>query len=178
MVVQSRLFSNSWACPIDGAFLMKISILACVAAASIAAAGCVGYQHSTTVTTPTSTTGSDALVGTWQSVSDASSSIIPDPNTCTNFKWTATSQTATSAAGSFSATCNGVDFSGFANGTLTGTTVAWGANGTASGATLPQNPCAITLTGTAQLAPSSITVPYTGSTCTGPVSGTQTLNKK
>jgi hypothetical protein len=80
--------------------------------------------------------------------------------------------------GDFSATCNGVDFSGFANGTLTGTTVAWGANGTAAGASLPQSPCAITLTGTAQLSPSSIAVPYTGSTCMGPVSGTQTLNKK
>jgi hypothetical protein len=156
---------------------MKNCILACVAAASIAATGCIGYQHSSTVTTPTST-GSDALVGTWQSVSDANTNIIPDPNTCTNFKWTASSQTATSAAGIFSATCNGVAFAGSASGTLTGTTVAWSANGAGAGPSLPQNPCQITLTGTAQLAPNSITVPYTGSTCMGPVSGTQTLNKK
>lgn len=157
---------------------MRNALLACVAAASIAAAGCVGYQHSTSVTSPSSTTGSDALAGNWQSVSDASSNIIPNPNTCTDFKWNASSQTATSAAGTFSASCNGVLFSGFANGTLSGTTVSWGANGTGTGSSLPQSPCAITLTGTAQLAPNSITVQYTGATCMGPVSGTQTLNKK
>lgn len=157
---------------------MKSHILACVAAASIAAAGCVGFDHKTSVTSPTSTTGADALAGSWQSVSDASSDIIPNPNTCTNFKWTAATQTATSASGTFSATCNGVAFNGFANGTLTGTTVAWGANGTATASTLPQSPCPITLTGTAQLGANSITVPYTGSTCMGPVTGVQTMNKK
>jgi hypothetical protein len=156
---------------------MKNYLFACVAAASIAAAGCVGFDHSTSVTSPTTPTGIDALTGSWQSVQDAGS-IIPDPNTCTDFKWNATSQTATSAAGSFSANCNGIVFSGFANGTLTGSTVAWGANGTASAASLPQSPCPITLTGTAELGTNSIRVPYAGSTCMGPVSGVQILNKK
>lgn len=157
---------------------MKNYLLACVAAASITAAGCVGFEHKSSVTSPSSTPGIDALTGSWQSVQDAGTGIIPDPNTCTDFKWNATSQTATSAAGSFSATCNGVAFSGFANGTLTGTTVAWGANGTGAGATLPQSPCPITLTGTAELGTNSIRVPYSGSTCMGPVSGVQILNKK
>jgi len=157
---------------------MKKYLFACVAAASIAVAGCVGFEHNSSVTSPTtSSPGISALTGTWQSVQDAGS-IIPDPNTCTDFKWNATSQTATSAIGSFSASCNGVVFSGVANGTLTGTTVAWGANGTASAASLPQSPCAITLTGTAELGTNSIRVPYTGSTCMGPVSGVQVLNKK
>jgi len=157
---------------------MKNYMLACVAAVSIASAGCVGFDHSSSVTSPSTSTGIDALTGSWQSVQDASGSIIPNPNTCTDFKWTASSQTATSAAGSFSASCNGVVFSGTANGTLTGTTVAWGANGTGTGASLPQSPCAITLTGTAELGTNSIRVPYTGSTCMGPVSGVQVLNKK
>jgi hypothetical protein len=156
---------------------MKKYLFACVAAASIAAAGCVGFEHSTSVTSPTTAPGIDALTGSWQSVQDAGS-IIPDPNTCTDFKWNATSKTATSASGSFSATCNGIVFSGFANGTLNGTTVAWAANGTASAASLPQSPCAITLTGTADLGTNSIRVPYTGSTCMGPVSGVQILSKK
>ena len=156
---------------------MKHYMLACVAAVSIAAAGCVGFDHSTNVTSPTTTPGIQALTGSWQSVQDAGS-IIPNPNTCTDFKWNASSQTATSAAGTFSASCNGVVFSGTANGTLTGTTVAWGANGTATASSLPQSPCAITLTGTAELGTNSIRVPYSGSTCMGPVSGVQVLNKK
>jgi hypothetical protein len=156
---------------------MKNYLFACVAAASIAAAGCVGFDHSSSVTSPSTTPGVNALTGSWQSVQDAGS-IIPDPNTCTDFKWVASTQTPTSAVGSFSASCNGVIFSGVANGTLTGTTVAWGANGTASGASLPQSPCAITLTGTAELGTNSIRVPYTGSTCMGPVSGVQVLSKK
>jgi hypothetical protein len=157
---------------------MKKYLFACVAAASISAAGCVGFDHSTTVTSPGASTGIDALTGSWQSVQDASGSIIPDPNTCTDFKWNAATQTSTSAMGTFSASCNGVLFSGTANGTLTGTTVAWGANGTATGASLPQSPCPITLTGTAELGTNSIRVPYSGSTCMGPVSGVQVLNKK
>jgi hypothetical protein len=157
---------------------MKTSIFACVLAVSIAAAGCVGFDHSSSVTTPTTTTTTNLLAGTWQSVQDASGTIIPDPNTCTNFKWVATSQTATSAAGSFSADCNGVTFNGTASGTLTGTTAAWSANGTATGSALPQSPCAISLTGTAELGTNSIRVPYSGTTCMGIVAGVQVLNKK
>ena len=154
---------------------MKHYLFACVAAVSMAAAGCVGFDHSTSVTSPTTTPGISALAGTWQSVQDAGS-IIPDPNTCTNFKWNATTQTATSASGSFSATCNGVAFAGTASGTLTGTSVvAWSANGTGTSASLV---CGISLTGTAELGTNSIRVPYTGNTCLGPVSGVQVLNKK
>jgi hypothetical protein len=157
---------------------MKNYIFACALAVSFAAAGCVGFDHSTTVTTPTTSSTTNALAGTWQSVQDASGTIIPDPNTCTDFKWIAASQTATSASGSFSANCNGVAFSGTASGTLTGTTVAWAANGTGTGSPLPQSPCAISLTGTAELGTDSIRVPYSGTTCMGIVAGVQILNRK
>jgi hypothetical protein len=40
------------------------------------------------------------------------------------------------------------------------------------------SPCSITLTGTAELGTNSIRVPYSGSTCLGPVSGVQILTKK
>jgi hypothetical protein len=155
---------------------MKNYTLACVAAVSIAAAGCVGFEHKSTVTGP-STTGIEALTGSWQSVSDAGS-IIPNPNSCTDFKWNAAQQTATSALGAFSANCNGIAYSGTAAGTLTGTTVAWSANGMATAANLPVSPCTITLTGTAELGTNSIRVPYSGNTCLGAVSGVQILNKK
>src|SRR5262249_54968846 len=66
---------------------MKNYILACALAVSFAAAACVGFDHSTTVTTPTTSSTTNALAGTWQSVQDASGTIIPNPNTCTDFKW-------------------------------------------------------------------------------------------
>ena len=115
-------------------------------------------------------------MGSWAS---ASSSVIPAASTCVDFKWNATEQTATSAMGSFSATCaGGLKVAGTASGTLSGTTVAWGANGTATGADTGGIACAITLTGTAELGANSIRVPYSGSSCLGPVSGVEILNKK
>ena len=39
-------------------------------------------------------------MGSW-----TSSSLIPSPSTCTDFKWNVSEQTADSAKGSFSATC-------------------------------------------------------------------------
>jgi hypothetical protein len=157
---------------------MKNYILAFVAVVSIAAAGCVGFEHKTSVTGPTSTGTSsiDSLAGSWQSVKDAST-IIPNPNTCTDFHWNATSMTATTASGAFSASCNGVAFAGTASGTLTGSTVAWNASGTATSTSLPVSPCNIGLSGTAELGTNSIRVPYSGTTCLGAVSGVQILNK-
>jgi len=38
--------------------------------------------------------------------------------------------------------------------------------------------CAIALTGTAELGLNSIRVPYSGSTCLGPVSGVEVLNRR
>jgi hypothetical protein len=146
-----------------------------IAIAAAAAGGCVGFEHTSSVTGPTSATGVAALMGTWAS---ASSSVIPPPSSCVDFKWTPTQQTATSAIGSFSATCaGGLKVAGTASGTLTGDTISWGANGTATEAG-STTPCAITLTGTAELGTNSIRIPYTGSTCLGPVSGVEILDRK
>jgi hypothetical protein len=153
-----------------------ISLCACAVAMSAMAAGCVGYESKTTTpNTPTTATPSvEALVGKWQSVN---TNPIPSPSTCTNFVWSPTQQSPTSAAGSFSATCaGGLQVAGTASGTLSGTTITWQANGTS---TAPGSPsCAITLTGTAELGVDSIRVPYSGNTCVGPVSGVEILNRK
>ena len=154
---------------------MKNYAFAIAIAVALAAAGCVGFEHKSTVTGPTNGTATlNALMGTWAS---ASSGVVPSPSTCVDFKWNPTEQTATSAKGSFSATCaGGLKVAGTAEGTLAGTTITWGANGTASesgGAA-----CAITLTGTAELGTNSIRIPYTGNTCVGPVSGVEILDKK
>jgi hypothetical protein len=154
---------------------MKNYAFAIAVAVALAAGGCVGFEHKSSITSPTSATPSvSALMGTWAS---ASSSVIPAPSTCVDFKWNPTEQTATSAKGSFSATCaGGLKVAGTASGTLSGSTITWGANGTAT--ETGGQPCAITLTGTAELGANSIRIPYTGSTCLGPVSGVEILNKK
>jgi hypothetical protein len=141
-----------------------------VAAAS---AGCIGFERKSELTGP-SATGVNALLGNW-----SSANIIPSPSSCTNFKWNATEQTASSAKGSFSATCagdlqvSGTAEGGFASGSAS--LINWQAAGTASGPGLTN--CAISLTGTAELGVDSIRIPYEGTTCLGKVSGVETLRK-
>ena len=151
---------------------MKHYILVSAIAFAVAAAGCAGFEHTGTTTSPSSA-GVSALMGTWASAS----SVIPSPSSCSDFKWTPTEQTATSAKGSFSASCAGdLKVAGTAQGTLSGTVINWTATGVAQA---PQAPlCGITLTGTAELGANSIRIPYTGDTCLGKVSGVEILNKK
>ena len=155
---------------------MKTYISACVLTLCVAASACVGYENKTTTTAPTDSGSSSvsALVGTWQSIT--AGNIIPAPSTCTDFKWTPTQQSPTSAMGSFSATCaGGLKVSGTAAGTLSGTTINWSANAIASTPEIAS--CNVSLTGTAELGVNSIRVPYSGTTCLGPVSGVEVLNK-
>jgi hypothetical protein len=151
---------------------MKHYIFVSALAVAVAAAGCAGFEHTSTTTSPTSA-GVSALMGTWASAS----SVIPAASSCSDFKWNATEQTATSAKGSFSASCAGdLKVAGTAEGTLSGTVITWSAVGVAQAPQVPL--CAITLTGTAELGANSIRVPYTGDTCLGKVSGVEILNKK
>ncbi len=151
---------------------MKNYIFGSVLALAAAAAGCAGFEHTSTTTGPTAAAVS-ALMGSWASTSSA----IPSPSSCSDFKWNATEQTATNVKGSFSATFAGVlNVSGTAQGTLNGSVITWTANGTAQAPLLPS--CAITLSGTAELGANSIRVPYSGDTCLGKVSGVEILNKK
>jgi hypothetical protein len=137
--------------------------------AALAVGGCSSYERESTV--GPSSTGTSPLLGTW-----SSSSAVPSPTACTDFRWSVTEQSGTSASGSFSATCpGGIAVNGSASGTLTGAVVSWAAQGTASVPNLPS--CAITLTGTAELAGDSIRVPYAGDTCLGRVTGVEVLRK-
>ena len=150
---------------------MKNYIFASALALSAAVAGCAGFEHTSTTTSP-SATGVAALMGTWASAS----TVIPSASTCSDFKWNATEQTATAAKGSFSATCAGdLKVAGTAQGVLSGSVIAWSAEGDATTAGIA---CRITLTGTAELGANSIRVPYSGDTCLGKVSGVEILNKK
>ena len=144
----------------------------CFAAlAAVSLAGCFGFEHTSTLTGP-SGSGVNALMGSW-----TSASVVPTPSSCTDFKWNVTEQTASSAKGSFSATCaNDLKVAGTAEGTLSGSTIAWTASGNATAPSLSS--CAITLGGTAELGTDSIRVPYSGDTCLGKVSGVEVLKRR
>ena len=142
----------------------------CLAVAGSTAA-CFGYESGKSPTSP-SAAGSGSLMGNW-----TSSSLIPTPSTCADFKWNVTEQTATSARGSFSATCaNDLKLTGTAQGSLTGSTIDWSAQGVASAPGI--SGCNITLKGTAEFGVTSIRVPYSGDTCLGKVSGVETLSRR
>jgi len=144
-------------------------LVICVAAAASTSA-CFGYERGNNATGPTSS-GSGSLLGNW-----SSSSLIPTPSTCTDFKWNVSEQTAASARGSFSATCaNDLKLTGTAQGTLSGSTIDWSAQGVANAPGI--SGCNITLKGTAEIGITTIRVPYEGDTCLGKVNGVETLRR-
>jgi hypothetical protein len=136
------------------------------------AAGCTSFEHSSSSTSPTPI-GTSALMGVW-----TSSTIIPTPSSCTDFKWTVTDQTPTTARGNFTATCAGtLKLAGTAQGTLQPSgTIDWSAQGTATAPDLPS--CAISLVGTAELGTDTIRIPYSGDTCLGKVSGVESVKRR
>jgi hypothetical protein len=116
------------------------------------------------------------LGGRWESLSENSSALL---KSCTNFTWNVTQQQSgtTIGAGTFSATCFGVlQVSGSAQATQAGSAVNWTATGVANGGGITN--CQITLSGSATLSGDELTITYSGQTCQGPVSGTETLKLK
>lgn len=145
-------------------------LVLCVAVAASTSA-CFGFETGNTATGP-SASGSGSLLGSW-----TSSSLIPTPSTCADFKWTVSEQTTTSARGSFSATCaNDLKLTGTAQGTISGSTINWSAQGKANAAGVVN--CDISLQGTAEIGITTIRVPYSGDTCLGKVSGVETLSRR
>ena len=115
------------------------------------------------------------LVGVWTSQAIT----IPNLSSCGNFQWAITNQTETAVDGTFSADC--ADFltiTGNASGRLTtSTTVDVTVTGSATLNGLP--PCNFTLSGTGTIEDNgnALRIPYTGTTCLGPVRGTEVLRK-
>lgn len=151
--------------------MKKTALLLALSMAAGSAAACIGFERTSSLTGP-SAGGIGALSGSW-----SSDNIIPSPNSCTDFKWEAAEQTATTARGSFTATCAGdLKLTGTAQGTLSGSGVTWSAQGNATAPGLTA--CGIALNGTAELGVDSIRIPYSGTTCLGPVSGVEVLKRK
>ena len=150
---------------------MKKTLVIMLSLAAIAV-GCTGIEHKSSLTEP-SIAGNNSLLGNW-----TSSTLIPTPSTCTDFKWNVSEQTASSMKGSFSASCPGdLKFTGTAEGSLTSpTTIKWTALANASAPGLTS--CSLNLSGTATLGTESIIVPYDGTTCLGNVKGIETLKKR
>ena len=150
---------------------MRYPVLSGIILAAATTAACFGYERRSIPTGP-SGAGVSAMMGNW-----TSSSVIPSPSTCTDFKWNVSEQTPTSAKGSFAATCAGdLKVAGTAEGSLAGSGVTWKANGTTSAPGLPS--CDVALVGTAELRVDSIRIPYSGTTCLGPVSGVEILQRR
>ena len=166
-----------------------ICTLAVVGPVMLAASGC-GVERSSTVLGPstnsaasggsssgaTGTTAAGPMVGTW--VSSAGATALTTPTSCGNFQYQITSQTATTFAGTFTALCGtNITLSGNATGEINGTAVTISATGNAAQPGAPT--CAVSLSGTGTLEDNGYTlrVPFSGTTCLGPVSGTQVLRK-
>ncbi len=147
-------------------------------ATAVAVCGCDLLHKETTssnVLAPTAAVPS--LVGTWASpASVASPAAAGGTATCTNFVWAITSQTATDVAGTFSAVCLGnANITGNGSGHISGSTVNIAISGNGSMPGLPS--CPFSISGTGTIDGEVIRVPYSGTTCLGPVSGTQTLQR-
>lgn len=150
-------------------------LLATLAAASTFATACA-VESSTNVLAPGAAPPSAATspyAGTWMSETFAA----PAPGSCGNFQWQVTNATLTSMAGNFSGTCAGnIAIAGSAAGRLLGTTVPLTVTGTATYA--GGISCDFSLSGTGVLENNdTLTIPYSGTTCFGPVSGTQRLHR-
>jgi hypothetical protein len=121
-----------------------------------------------------------SMVGTWSSSQTTLVPSLPDPKSCGNFQWTVTGQTATSVNGTFSLTCGeGVIVSGTGSGTVVnGTTMNITATGTGSMPGIPS--CVFSLNSIATISDgnNTLTIPYNGTTCLGPVRGTETLRRR
>ena len=137
------------------------------------AAVSVGCFKVTTSPSPVNST-SKLLGGTWVTVESIPGASLND--SCTNFTWAVSEYTGQTAKGTFSARCFGnVDIAGSAQGTLNGINVNWSAAATATMQGLPA--CAIELSGIATLETDRIRIPYSGTTCLGPVSGTEIVKR-
>jgi hypothetical protein len=114
--------------------------------------------------------------GSWTSAATAVPSAL-SPSSCGNLEWKILTMTSTSASGTFKATCGGgLTLEGTAEGKLNGLTADLKASGTVGGTGVT---CPFALTGTAvPEGLDKVRINYNGTTCLGPVSGSEVLTKR
>jgi hypothetical protein len=132
-----------------------------------------GSSSSSTGSTNSSNTPASAFSGAWGSSSIAG---LPISN-CADLKWLITEQSATSLAGTVSATCaGGTKVNANLTGTLTSANIM---NLTAIGTIVAAGiPCGFDLSGVGtRQSNDSMNLDYKGSYCLGTVSGTEVLRR-
>ena len=121
------------------------------------------------------------LLGTWtasspQTATATTGTALPDPGSCHELEFTISEQSGVNYAGSFKATCaGGVELIGVANGTYIDRVMTLNASGTLALSGVAQ--CSFTLSGTATVTTETIAIDYSGTTCLGPVGGSETLQR-
>ena len=120
---------------------------------------------------------SPVLLGAW-SFSTAASSAgagLPSAESCTDLQFTFDEQQGDTYTGTFSATCvDGIVLTGTAAGTYVDGVVNVTADGLATSGGVQ---CPFTLNGTARVIGEQIEIDYSGTSCLGPVSGSQVLTR-
>ena len=134
---------------------------------------CFDIQYQDTLKNTPTNTSTQSFLGEWRSANPSS---FPTTQSCGDLKWNVTSQDATRMTGNFEATCaGGVKLAGTATATM-GNPMQLDANGMATGLGPVSCPFNLAGTGIPQI-DASIRVEYIGSTCVGPISGTEVIRR-
>ncbi len=114
-----------------------------------------------------------SYIGMWSGPTVTS---FPTVQSCGNLQWKITSQTGTQISGDFQASCaGGITLVGTVVATHSETVIPWASSGTATQGTTS---CPFNLTGTGTFqGTSNILVTYAGTSCLGPVSGSETIKR-
>jgi hypothetical protein len=153
---------------------MKLLKFALIVAIAVASTACGQLLKSIlgSPTEPSNPTDVRSYLGTWTGTSTAA----PVAQSCGGLSWKITSQTGGQASGEFSATCaDGVTLTGTMTATHGETSIPWAATGTATKGTAT---CPFSMTGTGTFqGTSNILLNYAGTSCNGPVSGSDTIKR-
>jgi hypothetical protein len=150
--------------------LLRTALIVALAAGSTA---CVDMFKNifSSPTAPSDSSDVRSYLGTW-----VGPALAPAAQSCGGLQWTITSQSGNQASGEFTATCaDGVSLAGTMTATHSDTTIPWAATGTA---TKDDTSCPFNMTGTGTFqGTSNILVSYAGTTCLGPLSGSETIKR-
>ena len=153
---------------------MKFLRMVSIAAAAIGCAACLS-TFKDLFSSPTKPSDTNSAVrsylGTW-----SGPAATPAVQSCGGLQWKITSQNGSQASGDFVATCaNGIKLAGTMTATHSETAIPWAATGTA---TKDATSCPFNMTGTGTFqGTSNILVSYAGTTCLGPISGSETITR-
>jgi hypothetical protein len=153
---------------------MKFLRMALIGAAAIGSAACLNtfkdiFSSPTKPSDPSRAVRS--YLGTW-----VGPAVTPAAQSCGGLQWKITSQNGSQASGEFAASCaGGIKLAGTMTATHSETTIPWAATGTA---TKEATSCPFNMTGTGTFqGTSNIMVSYAGTTCLGPMSGSETITR-